>query len=158
MKDYSWLLDDLVKKALRTGDHTQLASMNELAKVFEGLFINPKTGQPTLDAINWVRKLVTRIRKDKGHPHLRPYTEPHTEIDVSGEEIVRYYLNLLIGSRAVTYKNLQLEKQKTGLTETQKINKENSNPKKVMKEAEEYSNYLIQKQQDANDKKRRRGR
>lgn len=149
------VLDELVRKALRTGDYQQLASLNELARVFEGLFINPKTGHPTADAINWIRKLVTMIRKDKSHPHIRPYTEPHTEIDVSGQEIVRWYLNLLIGSKAVTQVNLRLEKQKTGISETQKANKENANPRKVMKEAEEYAIYLKQKQQDANDRKRK---
>ena len=149
------VVKEFARKAYQSGDHTYLASYAELAKVFDGLYINPKTGRPALEAINWIRTLVSRIRKDKGHPHIRPYTEPHIEVDVEGNEVVRNYVNILMGSQAVKAKNLVLEKQKTGISEAQDDNKEVVNVKKVMKEVDEYSEYLEQRQREANDKRRK---
>lgn len=151
------VLDELVRKAIHKNDHTELASFNEFARIFEGLFINPKTGRPTADALNWINKLVTRIRRDKGHPHIRPYTEAFIEILADGTEVVRYYLNLLRGSKAVTYVNLRLEKQKQGIKENQAKNRDLVNVKRVMKEAEQYRDQLIMKQQDATRKRKKRG-
>jgi hypothetical protein len=150
------VLDELVRKATHAADHTKLASLNEYAKVFNGIFVNAKTGRPTDESLNWIRKLVTLIRKDKGHPHIRPYTEPHIEVLVDGTEVVRYYLNLLRGTRAVTYVNNRLEMQRQGLKESQAANRDLANVKKVMKEADLYRGELEVKQQEANDKKRRR--
>lgn len=152
------VIHPFVKKSLESQDHLHLASVNECARVFEGLFINPKTGMPTADAINWIRRLLTRIKKDKGHPHIRPYTQPFVEVTVDGQEVIRYYITFLMGSKAIKEMNLRLEKQVTGLKEAQKQNKETFNPKKVMKEADEYMAYLELKQREANEKKRRRGR
>jgi hypothetical protein len=151
------VLDDLVRKAIQTNDHTKLASYNELGRVFNGLFLNPKTGQPTLESINWVRRLTTLIKRDKSHPHIRPYTEAFIEILADGTEVVRYYLNLLRGSKAVTYVNNRLESQKQGLKENQAKNRDLVNVRKVMKEAERFRDELIIKQQDATRKKRKRG-
>lgn len=149
------ILDYLVTNAIRNADHTILASLNELASLLGPLFINPKTGTPTAEAMNWIRRLSTLLRKDKGHPHIRPYTEAHVEITPDGQEVVRYYLSLLMGPRAIKEINLRLEKQKTGLTEAQNMNTELGNVKKVMKEAEEYREYIEAKQRDANFKKRK---
>ena len=150
------VLNDLVRKYMQSEDHTKLASMNELARVFEGLFMNPKTGMPTAEAINWIRKLVTRIRKDKGHPHIRPYTVAFVEVTADGQEVVRYYLSLLMGIKAIKEMNLRLEKQITGIREAQKENRETLNVKKVIKEADEYARYLELKQREANERRRRK--
>src|SRR5262245_12533250 len=147
------VLHELVKRAIQKNDYTELGSLNEFAKIFEGLFINPQTGRPTADALNWVRKLITKIKKDKAHPHIRIYAEPHVEVDATGEEVVRYYLNLLRGSRAVIFINNMHEKHRTRLREQQNANKEATNVKRVMKEADTYSNQLEQKQRDANAKR-----
>lgn len=150
------VLDELVKKSIELDDYTQLPSLNELAKKFEGLFVNPKTGMPTADAINWIRKLATKIKKDKGHPNIRPYTEPHIEIAVDGTEVLRWYLNLLRGSAAVNRVNTALETQRTALKEIQATNRDLVNVKKVLKEAEQYREELEIKQQEAIRKRKRK--
>lgn len=149
------VIEHLFQKMLRLDDPTELASYNELATL-ERLFVNPKTGKPTTDAINIIRKLVTLIKKDKAHPHIRPYAIPKVEITVDGKEVVRNYVTLLMGPQLVAEINARLEKQKTGLTESQKANKELVNMRKVMKELEQYIEELKAQQEDANRKKRKR--
>lgn len=149
------VLDELVRKAMARDDYTELASIHEYAALLGDLFINARTGRPNADARNWVSKLITALRKDKGHPHIRPYTEPHVEISDRGEEIVRNYLNLLRGKLAIIRINNRLEGQITGLQQAQKENTELKNIRQVMKEAEAYREELEIKQQDANSKRKR---
>lgn len=148
------VLDHFVTEAIRTDDHTKLPSYGELAKKFDGLYINPKTGRPTSDAINWVMKLVSMIRRDKGHPHIRPYTAPFVETLVDGTEVVRNYLNLLMGKKAIASVNAKLEAQKQGLTQSQRMNRELENVKRVKKEIDHYREELQARQDDANRRKR----
>jgi len=149
------VLDSQVRRAMSKDDYTELSSIGELARVFEHFFLNDK-GKPNGDAINLMNKIISQLRKDKGHPHIRPFTEPHIEMDPYGNEVIRNYLNLLRGSKAVTYVNNRLEKQITGLKQSQRQNRELINVRKVLREAEQYREELEIKQQDANRKRGKR--
>lgn len=152
------ILDEFSRNAIRKEDHTQLASLNELAVLFDGIFINAKTGKPTADALNWTSRLVTKIRKDKGHPHIRPYTQPYVEVLADGTEAVRNYLDFLRGSKAVYVVNNRLEGQRTGIRQAQKLNEELLNTKRVMREVEHYRIQLQIKQDEANRKRHKKER
>lgn len=149
------VVEELSRKAIALHDHTQLPSHNELAKIFDGIFVNPKTGQPTyVPAIKWIKRLLSYLRKDKGHPHIRPYTEMHVEELIDGTEVVRNYVNFLRGKKAVIFVNQRLEIQKMGLEEIQKQNRDLEDVRKVAKELDLYRMELELKNRDA---KKRRG-
>jgi hypothetical protein len=150
------VVEELSRKAVQMHDHTQLPSHNELAKIFDGIFVNSKTGQPTyIPAILWIKRLLSYIRKDKGHPHIRPYTEMHVEELADGTEVVRNYVNFLRGKKAVIFVNQRLEIQKMGLEEIQKQNRDLEDVRTVSKEVDLYRMELELKNRDA---KKRKGR
>ena len=148
------VIQELSTKALDMNDHTQLPSHNELARIFDGVFLNPKTGLPTyVPAVLWIKRLLSYIRKDNGHPHIRPYTEMHVELLADGTEVVRNYVNFLRGKKAVIFVNQRLEEQKMGLEEIQKQNKDLENTGMVKKEIFLYKMELELKNRDAKKKK-----
>lgn len=163
---YKWLdpserlfmvCDQCSRDAATYQDHTHLPSHNELARIFDGVFLNPKTGQPTYrPAILWIKKLLTYIRKDPAHPHIRPYTESHVEALPNGEEVVRHYVNFLRGKKAVIIVNQHLERQKMGLTEIQQQNNDLIDTRKVAKELDLYRMELELKNRDNRKRKNRK--
>jgi hypothetical protein len=151
------IIQDLFKQYQVSGDHQKLGSLDEYSKVFNGIYIHPKTGRPCADSVNATRRLLTVIRKDKGHPHIRPWIQPFVEVLADGTEVIRNYVTLLVGRQAVNYQNVKLETQRQGLKESQKANNDCVNTRRVKKELEQYRVELEIKQQEAIRKRKQKG-
>jgi hypothetical protein len=144
------VLNELVRKATRMNDHTQLPSIGEVAIVINPLFVNPHTKRASADGWNLVRRLVSKINKDDGHPHIRIYTEPHVETVVNnGIEVIRHYLSFLKGKARVNAVNKQIGKVISGLVNNQKLNEDLYSNAKVTKELDRWDKELEAKQKEA---------
>lgn len=134
------VLMHLLEKAEKYNDHQQLASRKELARIFDGIFLNPKTGQPTeIPALRYIDRLLTKLRKDNGYPRIRPYVQMFIEtLTETGEEVIRFYVTFLRGKKHVEYINKRLEREESALHEIQEQNNELVNTRLVNKELEQY--------------------
>lgn len=146
------VLKKLEERALKTNDHTKRASHHEIGHGFEALFQQGPSGWINIQA----QRLIRAIRKDNAHPHIRPYVHAYVETLVSGDEVVREYVELLFGKKAIDLVNLKLAGQMTGIKNAMKKNQELANARKVMKEADTWEQELEAKQQVANSQKRRK--
>ena len=147
------VVDTLETRALRTDDHTKRASIVEYGKAFEPLFASG----PFDWIVIQILRLISQLRRDTRHPHIRPYVRPYVEILANGIEVVRNYLEILAGREAIRKPNERLEKLVIGGRQAIKKNNELANVRRVRRECEQYRLELEQKQQDANNR-RRRGR
>jgi hypothetical protein len=100
--------------------------------------------------------LLSQVRKDRRHPHIRPYCRPYVETLVHGLEVIREYVEILAGREAIRKANERLQRLSIGAKEAIKANNELLKVRLVKKETSEYRRELEAKQQDANNRRRRR--
>lgn len=138
------VLKYLVEKSESNNNHQELPSRKELARIFDGIYLNPKTGEPTeIPAMRYIDRLLTRLRKDKGYPRIRPYVQMFVEtLTETGEDVIRFYVTFLRGRKHVRFINQMLERQKEGISEIQDQNNELINVREVNKELDAYDLYL----------------
>jgi hypothetical protein len=146
------VVDTLEERAIKTDDHTKRASLKELGKGFEPIFQAGPIGWLIAQA----QKLLSQVRKDRRHPHIRPYCRPYVETLVHGLEVIREYVEILAGREAIRKANERLQRLSIGAKEAIKANNELLKVRLVKKETSEYRRELEAKQQDANNRRRRR--
>ena len=146
------VLDTLEERAIKTNDHTKRASHKELGKGFEPLYQAGPIGWLIVQS----QRLISQVRRDRRHPHIRPYCRPYLETLVNGLEVIREYVEILAGRQAIRKANERLQRLAIGAKEAIKANNALQNTRRVKKEVTEYRQELEAKQLDANNRRRRR--